>query len=1055
MTQVFLVNASTSPWTVPADFSIGSIVDTTGLGTYGNGISFGGATSTQLLAQTFTPTTSGPLSSVDIHLRVPFGATSDQARLQLYSGDLTGGTLGSLLATATDQTVTSVGSFATSTFPFPSPATVTANTIYTLVLSRTGTLADTPLYWADSTATDVYSGGNVYLSADSVNFSVFDTTLWLKISVGSHTVELLSSSGTGAAGTSGASGNGGGGGGGGAYHKLIYSAGTITPGSTTIPFWVSTAGFAATPPGLGSGCSWEANSGGAPGNLSNCYSNRGGGLPTGVTGGGVSSTLDTTGTPAITYSTSLSFAGGVGGSSGKNLGGGGGGAAAGPLNSGGAGRTPTTTAGGGGGGADNGATGDSAGQTGGTGSSGAGGGASSAGTGNSGGGGSNAGRNTTGGAGGNVGNTGGQEFDSTHGTGGGGGGSGADATNETSTNTGGAGGLYGGGGGGCGYARGTGTFVVGVGQAGLIVITYVPFVSSFVYFDDQADFQPYRQLPRRRQAFDARTYMVDAIFVPPTPPPAWQFNAQEVQPPKPKPERRAAGTMHGDDGNEQIQLRWTDLGWPVQPPQPPHPKPERFASHVGGDSGNEAPFVYWKNAGYEAIWHQPNHPRPERAAALLPAGIAPEAKYNFFYPHGWLIQPHQPQHPRPERFAAIAPKEDGTEAIFNFFTPFTEVQSVQPPGIISRSNVRFAGLARGDDGTEAELVVTATFTFSPDQSQDPLRSRPTRWAGSMDSSRDIDGGLVQFFTYGFSAQEIQPPHIRFGRWAATIDMGRIDVPFNPAFPTGFEVQSWQPPHIRRERAMGAYDASFDVDASYANFFPHGWEIQPPPPPHPRPERWGAMAPLSNIDSVYAPFIPWEWNPASVQPPHPRPERSGAIAPIATIEVTYAQFFPLGFEVAPVQPAHPRPERFAGLITGIFPEAVFTPLVATPAFWEMAVPLLWHPRPEKAGAILRGHDGNDNFLPWFNAGWEIQAFQPPHPHPELRAGGIMRGPDGIDYILLGWVNDGWEIMPVQPPHPWTSRKMAAIIKQWDHAEGSGIIPPPSIQFVFRPLMGVGI
>jgi hypothetical protein len=292
--------------------------------------------------------------------------------------------------------------------------------------------------------------------------------------VAGHTVEMVGNGGnTGIPAVQGTSSRGVGGGGGGAYIKLLYSSGTITPGTTTIPFAIGGPGTGSDPTTF-----WEGTT------ITNSYAVHNGADTTsfsGATGG--ASTLGQFGTPAITYTNPIGSAGGNGGNaqSGAVGGGGGGGGAGGPNGAGGNGFTATSTFGGGGGGANNGTTGNAPGQAGGTGSSGTGGSAGNPGgngTGNSGGGGSNTVSTAVATTGGNGGS--GTDFDGTHGLGGGGGASGSNSGNVVAANKGGSGGSFGGGGGGVGSIRGTvGTSAKGIGGDGLIIITDFPPATFF------------------------------------------------------------------------------------------------------------------------------------------------------------------------------------------------------------------------------------------------------------------------------------------------------------------------------------------------------------------------------------------------------------------------------------------------------------------------------------------------------------------------------------------------------------------------------------------------
>lgn len=478
MTQVFLLKTSTSPWTVPADFAaysdVQQIVSSTN-------INFGDLTFYQV-GQTFTTPASGmSVASVILTIGANAGPT-DQVNVSLYSGDL-GGTLGTLLGTTGNVTLTS--SITATTFTFPTPIQLPANTLYSLTVQRTGGQSGSTSYGISvySTGTDTYSGGIAY-EFNGTNWVLLyganTSDFYFQVINQHHTLDMVAGGGNGGPGSTGTSGNGGGGGGSSSFMRLVYTSGYA--GQTTIPFAVPGPNATTASGASATSVIWEHDSTA----FTNSYATSAGysGINGGAGGGGT--TGGATGTPAITYQVFTTLAGANGGSAGKTTGGGGGAGAAGTNNVSSAGATPTSSGGGGGGGADGGTAGTNSasanGGAGGNNSLGTGGGATATVA-------ATANNATAGGAGGSGGASGAvtgtyqggnspvasTEFDSSHGCGGGGGGcGGVTGSVATCAPTGGNGGQYGGGGGGLGYTRSTTgiTNTVGVGGDGLISIIY-------------------------------------------------------------------------------------------------------------------------------------------------------------------------------------------------------------------------------------------------------------------------------------------------------------------------------------------------------------------------------------------------------------------------------------------------------------------------------------------------------------------------------------------------------------------------------------------------------
>ena len=126
---------------------------------------------TQWLAQTFTPSVSGPLTRVDVNFFC--GGCSGTPPLVKVTIRATSGGLpvGSELASATISTFAPVGpKFYTATFS--APATLTARTQYAIVVRLASTYAGGLAYFTDSakgsfTGNDVYAGGGLLISTNS------------------------------------------------------------------------------------------------------------------------------------------------------------------------------------------------------------------------------------------------------------------------------------------------------------------------------------------------------------------------------------------------------------------------------------------------------------------------------------------------------------------------------------------------------------------------------------------------------------------------------------------------------------------------------------------------------------------------------------------------------------------------------------------------------------------------------------------------------------------------------------------------------------------------
>ena len=136
---------------------------------------------------------------------------------------------------------------------------------------------------------------------------------------------------------------------------------------------------------------------------------------------------------------------------------------------------------------------------------------------------------------------------------------------------------------------------------------------------------------------------------------------------------------------------------------------------------------------------------------------------------------------------------------------------------------------------------------------------------------------------------------------------------------------------------------------------------------------------------------------------------------AELDEELTGFIPVGYlSEQAFQPPYPK-RTYAALRgrTGFsYPSTSAAPAAVNLA-WEIQSPQLRRPNLATYYAT-RGRSEFGVFVPILPMGWEVQPPQPPHPHPEQRAAGIMRGDDGIQSAMVRVLREGWEIQPPQPP-----------------------------------------
>jgi hypothetical protein len=655
-----------------------------------------------------------------------------------------------------------------------------------------------------------------------------------------------------------------------------------------------------------------------------------------------------------------------------------------------------------------------------------------------------------------------------------------------------------------------------------------PFVQWFNSGSEVQPFQPGHPRPERTAATMPLSN-IEGRFI------NFYPSGFEVQPYQPQ-HLRFKDLDRGDDGIEQQFISFYPTGFEIQPPQPPHPRPERSAGIMPW-LNIEAVFVPPPPAvvpyGWETQSYQPQHVRFERIAAIMPI-VNVETTLTQFRPSGFEVQPPQPPHPRPERWAAVAPSSP-VESVF-VPPPVTTVfvgYEFQSPALrrFPTVNQRYAGIK----GRVEFGIFSQFYPFGWEvQPPPPPHPRPER-SGAIMPWLNIESVYVPptptVVSYGWENASYQPQHVRKERAGAIMPIVNVEVTFTSFRPAGFEVQSPQPPHPRSERS-GSIMTWGNVEAVYVppviqavavgyefqpiqyrakrtysalegradfavplQFYPMGWDLASPLPPHPRPEKWGGIAPWSNVEAVFVPpppsVVPAGWEQQAYQPQHIRWERWAAAVPISNIEIPSITFYPSGFDPQPFQPPRLRWERRGGILPISNIESVFAAWVNQG--WEIASHQPGHPRPEKAGSVMPVANIEAVFAPFSFAGfefqspvlrsfptakqryagikgrvefgilfqsypfgWEIQSFQPNHPTLPFRSGAFA-GLSNVEivyvFVPLAPPPAMWEVALPIVVHPRPERAAAFL----DNATLTvyNPMPPPTTNFMFRPLMGVGI
>lgn len=494
-------------------------------------------------------------------------------------------------------------------------------------------------------------------------------------------------------------------------------------------------------------------------------------------------------------------------------------------------------------------------------------------------------------------------------------------------------------------------------------------------------------------------------FVPPsTNPPTWAYDGQDLVYRRPN---RVVALMPGYDGTPMFGFQ--PYGWEVQSFQPPHTKSERGLAPMPYLSLVDRPFSGWVNFGWEAYWSQPSRMRVERAG-LLPSAFNVDTILLGWVNAGWEPVLHQPSHPRPERGGAILRGDDGIAAsLLSWFNAGWGFQAFQPP----HPRPERSGLLPFGMVPDAVLLGWLNAGWEV-QAFQPPHTRSERGLVGLPYVSFIDALYARWFNAGWEVQAPTPPRLRYERAGVIQSISVIDAILQGWVNDGWEVQAFQPPHLRTEkvaallRGIDGTDAPFISPPSFKN-----WTYELPYTMNRvRTERFAALIGGDDTREPFKTFYPMGWEVQAFQPSHPRPERYSAIQ-MFPLDVSSPVFVQYGWPVQPFQSPHPRFERAGSLMRGDdgnLATFFLTPQVIT---WALDQPAILPRYPSyRAGALVGGYQVDDIRHPWVNAGWEFQAFQPPHPRPERS--GLLQVVTVPDAILAGWLNAGWEVQALQPP-----------------------------------------
>ena len=458
-----------------------------------------------------------------------------------------------------------------------------------------------------------------------------------------------------------------------------------------------------------------------------------------------------------------------------------------------------------------------------------------------------------------------------------------------------------------------------------------------------------------------------------------------------------------------------------------------FRSPEIGDQGTQFPLVRFFPDGWEQIsaltrWQRFKSPEYGDQGTQFP--------FIQFTALEWPFVPMY-QHPRPERFASIAPRDDGI--VFPMPAAVPPLVETSPPLLYHRL---FKSPEIGDQG----IMFPFQFFYPSGWQQTLSQDRHPIWKSPDVGDQGIMFPLVQFFPYGWPQVGPQDRHPRPERFGAIVprDDG-IVLPIPPVtFPWFYQTFSQDKHPAYRSPDVGDQGIQFPL----IQFFPYGYPQVGPQDRHPRPERAGAImfGDLGNQLPLPPVFIPWfentpppllhrfwhspetgdqgtqfpfqffypaGWTQTASQDRHPI-YKSPTLGNPVGIDFPLINFFPAGWAQVFSQDKHPVYHSPDIGDTGI--EFPFVPPTVFPLGWEQVfsqpVHKFYH-SPET------GDQGTQfpqiNFFP---AGWEQVASQPPH---RIWKSPTIGDPLGIDFTFARFFPYGWEVQPWQPPHRWVPHR----------------------------------
>ena len=383
-------------------------------------------------------------------------------------------------------------------------------------------------------------------------------------------------------------------------------------------------------------------------------------------------------------------------------------------------------------------------------------------------------------------------------------------------------------------------------------------IAAFVDIDS-FEFQQTVHLPsptkiRRWASFSNQNHQ-NVVAIPDIPP--WQFSPQEVQPPHLAPERRSAGTMRGDEGNQAIPIIPLPEGWHVQPPQPPSPcatPQHRAAATMRGDDGLRElfPFNPWReNVRYNDVSRRV---MSKRGFDRGSDGIEAPVPIPFV---GWL--PVLPDIVKSRLSAAVLPADFSSIVL-----PFVSAAEwAFDAGAILKVQRRVAGA-----DMEPTLPVFPRVLWGWDAFQAPSATRRPA-ARNIAPAQDISQPFSIPVPWGEQTAASLARAARRLAWPA-----ELVVPPAVALTVAFERDCASP---MRRRAPVLIDLYRYVERPYLTIVP--WSETPTPQLASTRQRRGAshMAGDGGVHGALIISRAFGWEPVVAFPPHPHVERFSALA----------------------------------------------------------------------------------------------------------------------------------------------------------------------------------